>query len=549
MEMLSTTPEEEKRYLACGMWGDLTLVERFRKHAAESPQKLAIIDAKRRYSYGELARLIDNLATNLLGLGIDRSQVVAVQVPNWGELPLIHFALNRIGALCLPIHESWREMEVGHLLQKAGAVVIVVPLKHRGFDYPAMVAGLRSTLPALKTIFSIGGAGPHSAAFEPLLDDVAVDTKALDARRPHPNEPGGVMLSSGTTALPKISVYSSNNLHALTRISVQAVRFVRDDIVAALAPAGTGGVGYSFPILAPLLHGGTSVMLEHWDPAAGVELILRHRCTYGVAVPAQLTQMLPALEAHAPEEFAGFRAFFNAGAPLPYEVGRRVEERMNCRVICHYGSTDAGAVASIAMDDPREKRLGTVGRPCEEREVKLVDAKGNTVGPGEPGEICWRAPDKSYGYLNDPEATRAVFAPDRFYKSGDLGRFDADGYLMIIGRVKDMILRGGRNISPRLIEDAMIEHPALLEVAVAAMPDPVLGERACAFAVLKPGGKLDFEELIAFLKERKVSVWQLPERLEVLEDLPKSAGGKIAKNKLTEFVTAKLKEEAGRSAS
>jgi len=549
MEMLYTTPDQERRYLACGMWGDLTLVERFRKHAAESPERLAIIDAKKSYSYGELARLVDNLASNLLGMGIDRGQVVAVQVPNWAELPLIHFALNRIGALCLPIHESWREMEVGHLLKQSGAVAVVAPLKFKDFDYPAMLAGMRSALPALTRIFSIGGAGPHSTAFEPLLDDVAVDTKALDARRPHPNEPGAVMLSSGTTALPKISVFSSNNLYALVRISVQAVRVVRGDIVAALAPAGTGGVGYSFPIMAPLLHGATSVMLERWDPAAGVELILRHRCTYGVGVPAQLTQMLPALETHSPAEFDGFRAFFNAGAPLPYEVARQIEERMNCRVICHYGSTDAGAVASIEMDDPREKRLSTVGRPCEEREVKLVDASGKEVGPGEPGEIYWRAPDKSYGYLNDPEATRAVFTPDRFYRSGDLGRFDADGYLMIIGRVKDMILRGGRNISPRLIEDAMIEHPAILEVAVASMPDPVLGERACAFVVLKKGCTLGFEELIAFLKERKLSVWQLPERLELMEDLPKSAGGKIAKNKLTEFVRGRLKEETHRAAS
>src|ERR1019366_8159185 len=154
-----------------------------------------------------------------------------------------------------------------------------------------------------------------------------------------------------------------------------------------------------------------------------------------------------------------------------------------------------GAVAQIDLDDPREKRLDTVGRPSEAREGKLVDASGNEGGPGEPGEIYWRTADKSYGYLNDPEATRAAFTPDRFYKSGDLGRFDADGYLMIIGRVKDMILRGGRNISPPLSEGAMNKRPAIREVSVPAMPDPVLGERACAFAVLKKGRKLGFEEL------------------------------------------------------
>jgi len=546
MEMLHTTPEQEERYLACGMWGHLTLVERFREHAAAAPDRLAIIDAKRQYTYGQLAGIVDNLATNFLKMGVARNQVVACQVPNWAELAIVHLATNRIGALCMPIHDSWREAEVAHLLKRSGAVAAVVPLYYGGFDFPAMIAGMRSELPKLGKIFSIGGTGPNSSAFEALLDDIPIDTGALDARRPHANEPGDLMLSSGTTSMPKISIWSSNNLYAALRAFSLAIRFVPGDIAAALAPAGTGGLGYGFPIVAPLLFGGTSVILERWDPVAGVELIRRHRCTCAVAVPAQMTQMLPVLEAHSPADFDGFRTFFNAGAPLPYKVGRQVEERMNCRVICNFGATDGGVVGSTVMDDPQEKRLGTVGRPWEAHEVKLVDANGKQVGPGEPGEIYWRSPDKSYGYLNDPEATGAAFTPDGFYRSGDLGRFDDEGYLMIVGRVKDMILRGGRNISPRLIEEEMIKHPAIAEVAVAPMPDPVLGERACAFVILRKDAALSFEEVIAFLKERKVSVWQLPERLELMQDFPRSAGGKIAKNKLTEFVTLKLKENADR---
>ena len=541
MEMLFAPPDEEKRYRDCGMWGDLTLVERVLKHAAGSPDKLAMIDAKKQYTYGQLARIIDNLATNFLQMGVARGQVVACQVPNWAELPIVHLAMNRIGALCMPIHDSWREMETSHLLKQSGAVAAIVPLNYGGFDFPAMIAGMRGELPNLGKIFSIGGAGAHSSAFEPLLEDVPIDTAALDARRPHPNDPGALMLSSGTTSLPKVSIWSSNNYYAAVRAFALAVEFVPEDVAAALAPTGTGAIGYGYPILTPLLHGGTTVILEKWDPAAGVELIRKHRCTYGTAVPAQLTQMLPILETLKPADFDGFRAFNNAGAPLPYDVGRQIEERMNCKVLGLYGATDGGTVSSPKMSDPQEKRLRTVGQPFEAREVKLVDADGNPVGPGEPGEIYWRTPDKSYGYLNDPEATSAAFTPDRFYKSGDLGRFDEDGYLMIIGRVKDMILRGGRNISPRLIEEAMIEHPAILEVAVAPMPDRVFGERACAFVILRKGAKLTFEDVIAFLKERKVSVWQLPERLEIMDDFPRSAGGKIAKNKLTEFVTLKLK--------
>jgi len=547
MEKLFAPPDEEKRNRAAGIWGDLTLVERVRKQAAASPDKLAIIDAKSQYTYGALAKTIDNLATNFLKMGVAREQVVACQVPNWAEMAIVHLALNRIGALCMPIHDSWREMEVAHMLKQSGAIAAIVPFNYAGFDYPAMIAAMRGELPKLGKVYSIGGAGAHSTAFEPLLADIPVDTKALDARRPDPNDPGALMASSGTTSLPKISVWSSNNIHALTRAFALGIEFVPSDVAAALAPAGTGAIGYCYPILTPLLNGGTTVILEKWDPAAGVELIRKHRCTYGTAVPAQLTQMLPILETLKPTDFDGFRAFNNAGAPLPYDVGRQIEERMNCKVLGLYGATDGGTVASTKISDPQEKRLRTVGQPFEGREVKLVDANGEKLGPGEPGEIYWRTPDKSYGYLNDPEATAAAFTPDRFYKSGDLGRIDDEGYLMIIGRVKDMILRGGRNISPRLIEEVMIEHPAILEVAVAPMPDRVLGERACAFAILRKGATLTFEEIIAFLKERKVSVWQLPERLEVMEDLPRSAGGKIAKNKLTDFIAAKLKNEADRA--
>ena len=508
MEMLKTTPEQERRYRECGIWGDLTLVERFFQQADAAPDRLAIIDAKRSYSYRQFAKLVDNLASSFLGLGIRHGEVVGCQVPNWGELTLVQFACNRIGAICLPIHESWRELEVTNLLKQSGAVAVVAPLNFKDFDYPAMLAGLRNELPKLGKIFSIGGASPHSSAFEPLLADVTADAKALAARRPNPNEPAALMLSSGTTALPKISVFSSNNMYGLARPFLKAVRFVAGEMVAALAPIGTGGMGYIYPVLAPLLQGGTSVMLERWEPGAGVEVILKYRCAYGVAVPAQLTQMLPVLESHKPADFDGFRAMFNGGAPLPAEVARQVEDLMNCKVISCYGATDGGIVSSTDLDDPLEKRLGTVGRPYEEREVKLGDANGTPVGPGEPGEIYWRSADKSYGYMNDPEATNAVWTADRFYRSGDLGQFDADGYLMIIGRVKDMILRGGRNISPRLIEDVTIQHPAILEVAVASMPDPVLGERACAFAVLRKGAKLSFEELIAFLKEHLSGVGQ-----------------------------------------
>lgn len=546
MDMPFTSPEERESYLASGIWGHATLFERFSVHAARTPEKLALVDGSRSYRYGELARLIDTLATYFLKIGVSPGEVVAVQLPDGAELPIAHFALNRIGALCMPIHASWRETEVAHLLRQGQAVAALVPEQYQDFDYRTMIESFRDTLPAYRTTYSLGKAGPQSSSFDAMLGATEIDLEALARCRPHPDAPAALMLSSGTTALPKISVFSSNNIHALVQAFAHAVQFVQDDVAAALAPMGTGAIGYCYPVLTPLLNGGTTVILDKWSPKAAVDLIQAHRCTYATGVPAQLTQMLPTLEFHSPDEFDGFRAFNNAGAPLPADVGRQIEALMNCVVLGLYGATDGGTVASTNMNDPQDKRLHTVGRPFPGRQVKLVDATGAIAPPGEPGEIYWRSADKSYGYLNDPEATQATFSSDRFYKSGDLGRFDAEGYLLIIGRVKDMILRGGRNLSPRLIEEALIEHSSILEVAVAAMPDPILGERACAFVVLRQGCTLDFEQAIAFLKERKVSRWQLPEWLEVMEDLPRSAGGKIAKNQLTQFITRKLAEAASK---
>lgn len=314
-----------------------------------------------------------------------------------------------------------------------------------------------------------------------------------------------------------------------------------DDIGAALAPMGTGATGYVFPVLAPLCHGGTSVILDRWsDPAVAVDLIASQRCTFATAIPTQMALMVPALEQRQKTDFDDFRCFNNAGAPLMAEIGHKIESLMSCRVQSVYGSTDGGVPCMTSIEDPAERRIGTVGRVLPGRSFELRAPDGKTVGAGEIGEVCWRSPDKSFGYLNDLDASKVVFDEPGFYRSGDLGHLEQDGYLRIVGRAKDMVLRGGRNISPRMIEEHLIAHPAVREVAVAAMPHTVLGEQACAFVVLREGQSLDLGVAVEFLKARKLSVWQLPERLEVMSELPCSAGGKVMKNKLTEWIAAKL---------
>ena len=547
-----TSREHAARYRAQGLWKDKTLHEYFAAAAARLPDKVAIVEGARMFTYGELARLIDNVAGNLLDLGLQSGDIVALQTKNSSVMPIVHLACNRIGLLYMPLHDSWRETEVRHLLERSRARVVILPVEYRGFDHAAMIAAVRGNLPDLQHVYTLDGIGPDMREFTELLRPTRRSKAEIDQQRPDPDAPAHTMLSGGTTALSKISRFTSNDLMAMLDNFTDAIELTENDIGAALAPAGTGATGYVYPILVPLLHGATSVILERWgsnNVPEAVQLILDQKCTFGVGIPTQLTLMIPALEKHRPEEFSHFRVFSNSGAPLPYDTAQKIEKLMSCVIQSLYGATDGGTSNMTSIRDPQDKRLRTVGRVVRGCELQLWDPEGKPVAGGkdnkggEAGEVVWRSADKCWGYLGDDEQTARAFTRDHFYKSGDLGQFDADGYLRITGRVKDMILRGGRNISPLTIEQQLIKHPAVLDVAVTSMPDPVLGERACAFVMLKEGAKLGFEEAVEYLKSQHLAIWQLPERPEIIDDFPRGPGGKVLKSKLTELVTIKLRAE------
>ena len=540
-----TSPEHAARYRKMDLWHDKTLYEFFAEAAARHPDKTAIVEGTRRITYAELSGLINNVAGNLLDLGLQPGDIVSLQTRNSYVMPIVHLACNRIGLLYMPLHDSWRDVEVKHLLKRAGAKVVIVPVEYRGFNHVQMLNGIRGELPDLKHVFTLEGTAPGTRAFDELLKPTKRSKAELDARRPDPDLPAHTMLSGGTTALSKISRFTCNDLVVMLDNFVRTAEFTDNDIIAALAPAGTGATGYVFPILTPLLHGATSVILERWggNVPEAVELLRREKCTCSVAIPTQLTLMIPELEKYKPGDFPHYRLAYNAGAALPYDTGLKMEQLTGCVIQSMYGSTDGGVPTVTAVKDSQEKRLSTVGKVVPGCECELWGPDGKPVPKGEPGEIVWRGADKCYGYLGDDEQTATHFTKDHFYKSGDLGQFDAEGYLRITGRVKDMILRGGRNISPLTIEEQLIKHPSVVDVSVTSMPDPILGERACAFVLLKPGMRLSFDEAVEFLKTQHLAVWQLPERLEIIDDFPRGPGGKILKSTLTKLVTEKLKAE------
>ena len=341
-----------------------------------------------------------------------------------------------------------------------------------------------------------------------------------------------------------MSQWTDNNLTFLLRDYAEAVEMGPGDIAAAIAPANTGATGYLFPVLAPLLVGAASVLLENWSPAAAVELLESERATHAAAIPTQLVKMLQENDI-GERDFSAVRVITSAGAPLTPDTAAQTEDTFGCVVTTVYGSTDGGVITVTRTSDPVEKRRRTVGRPIPGADLVLRDAvKGQPVTIGSSGEATWRTPTKSFGYLNDDERTDAMFREDGWFYSGDLGSLDEEGYLAITGRSKDLIIRGGQNISPLEIEQIIARHEAVSEVAVVGVPDPVFGERVCVCAVLLPGHTaLSLDDVVAYMRAQDIAPYKLPERMVLFDELPKSAGGKLSKVTLRSTIAERAAAE------
>lgn len=526
---------QSAQYRRSGVWGDRTLPEIVDEHAVDAPDKVAVVDDHVRWTYGELRDLSLRAAQLLLDLGVGAGDPVAVQVPSCGLLPLVHLAANRIGAFMVAMPTRWRRSEVGSLLRTIQAEVLVGVESERAIEVRPLHDELRPELPRLRHVVyartaSVDSFEERVRACTPLSDEMQ---KRL---RVGPDEPAHVMCSSGTTGVPKASVWSGNDMVALLAHQTgEALELTADDVAVGIAPAGQGSTGYIFPILMPLLFGATSVVLEHWTPEKALDLLVRERCTFATAIPTQMVMLLDLpLES---VDLSRFTRFNNAGAPLPPRVAEEIERRMGCTVQNVYGTTDGGVPTMTTLRDPDSARWTTVGRACVGEEVELRGPDGNASPPGETGEVYWRGANNSYGYLNQPEYDDANWVEDGWYRSGDLGHIDEDGYLRIVGRAKDMILRGGMNIFPFEVETVLIRHPRVAAVALVPVPDERLGERVCAVVV--PAGEApELADLTRFLTQEGLAKFKFPERLVVVDELPTNPGGKVDKLRLQSLVTA-----------
>lgn len=535
------------RYVGDGQWADRTLDDHVPPHARERGDTLAVVDRRWRLTYRELNRLAHRVACGLLHLGIGPGDVISIQLPNWAEWLIVHCAATKIGAVTNSIGAVYREHEVGYILDYAATSLMVIPDGFRGFSYTDMLGGLRPKLPALREVFVVGDrVPPGMRSFAAFLDtpwEERYSAGDLAALRPDPNQVTTLMFTSGTEANPKGVMHTHNTLGVGTRQPYDVLDLRPDDVVFMASP-----IGHITAVLlaarVPLTYGMTTVWQDVWNPEAAVDLIAREGCTFTFAATPFLHGLVHAPNANR-DTLGTFRLFGCGGAPVPRELVRRAEDVHGFHVAACYGSSEALVVSATTRDVPQARRYGADGRILAGVEARLVDPDTRVPKQaGEEGELEVRTPALFAGYYRDPARTAAVVSADRWYRTGDLCTLDNERYLNVVGRKKDMIIRGGANISALEIEELLFTHPKVANVACVAMPDPVLVERVCAFVICQPGERLTFDEMVAFLRDKRIAAWKLPERLEIRDTFPMTASGKIQKYLLREEIARLVGQKA-----
>jgi acyl-CoA synthetase (AMP-forming)/AMP-acid ligase II len=522
------------RHTASGAWRNVTLADRAREAAERFPDRLAVIEGERCMSFGEIYAAARRLAAALRAAGLRPGDVVSFQLPNWCEAMVLNIAACLSGLVVNPIVPIYREAEVRYILEDSRSRMFFVPHTFRGFDYPAMAARLRPALPSLREVVVVRGAAAGCATWEALF---ARD----EGEPPAPAEPNAIKLvlyTSGTTGNPKGVLHSHNTI--MSEIDA-AIRFwgIGDRDVVLMPSPVTHITGYLYALEIAFAAGVKVVFMERWNAVQAVELIARHGVTFSVGATPFLKELVEEVETRR-VALPSLRLFMSGGAPVPPELMRRANAVLqDCLAFRVYGSSEAPTV-TLGIQRRAEAQQGaeTDGRIVN-HEVRLCDpASGVPVSGGE-GEICTRGPEMMLGYT-DPAQTQESFDADGYFHTGDLGYFVDGDYLCVSGRKKDLIIRGGENISPKEIEDVLHTHPSIKEAAVVAMPHPRLGEGVCAFVIPQPACSIDVPAMAAFLERAGLARQKFPERVELVKDLPRTASGKVQKNVLREMVRQRM---------
>jgi acyl-CoA synthetase (AMP-forming)/AMP-acid ligase II len=545
--------QEIDDYYEAGLWTPDTLHDLLLRRVEDNPDKVFVTDGTHSLTFRQLFDRAQRLAVGLHRQGLRAGDAAAVQLPSWVEFVQVLAALSRLGVIAVPIMPIYRREEVGYVAANAEIRAVFTPANFKKFNYLDMYLGLRQEHPELTIVVT----RPDDAA-ESIIDadngvfsllgveaDIDDDSAREELGDPAgPDEPFVIVYTSGTTSRSKGCVHTFNTYCSGSRALMAPFGYTEADVQFGPSPvAHTTGLVTS--VLLPMLAGASTHLMAEWDPARGIEEIQRFGCTAAVTAPTFLHGLLSAYDAER-HDLSTLRLWTCAGAPIPAAVVSRSSATLpNVKVLSLYGRSENLVTTICSVDDDVSRALTSDGAAVPGAEVKIVDIDGNEVPRGIEGDIAYRGPSHMIEYLGNPEDTAVLFTADGFSKSGDVGVMTDDGFVRVTGRTKDIVIRGGMNISVREIEDMLVEHPDLLASSCVGMPDERLGERVCCYVVTAPGQATPtVEDLRDFLLSHGLPIQKTPERVVAVDALPMTATGKVLKQELRKDIERRLDSEA-----
>jgi cyclohexanecarboxylate-CoA ligase len=485
-------------------------------------------------TYTELAERVDMIAVGLLDLGIGKGDVVAFQLPNWWEFTALFYACNRIGAIANPLMPIFRQRELRFMLGFSDAKIAIVPALWRGFDHIAMLRELRPDLKQIQHVFAVGGVGEeafeHAFLNRPALS--AADKQRLASLRPQPDDVVELIYTSGTSGEPKAVMHTANTVLAPAQCFIDDIPVTSSDVIFMGSPFAHQ-TGFLYGMLMPVALATKTIALDVWSPVEAALLIEREGATFSMGSTPFLSDIVNLPSERRSRISRTLRTWVCAGAPIPRVLVQRAKSEMDLDVLSCWGMTENAGLTITRKSDPQEKVFSTDGRALPGSQVRVVDERGRSVPPDTVGNLQARGITHFVGYLKKPQLNS--IDADGWFDTGDLARMDGDGYIRIVGRTKDVIIRGGENVPVAEVENLIYRHPKIAECAVVAMPDERLGERGCAFVMTKEGASLALAELTQYLGKEGMAKQYWPERLEHVTEMPRTPSGKIQKFKLREI--------------
>lgn len=539
--------EDIEIYSKLRWWLGITLGDMLDKTADLYPRKEALVDDRCRLTYSEVRERVNRLAIGLIDIGLEKGDKVLLQLPNWAEFVFAYFALQKIGCIPVLLISGYRQLEVSHLCRLTEARAWIVTDIYRKMDYLSFIDEVKRENTQLTYIISVRAKReglPFTSSMEMLMarELKIEDKKRLAQRRPEPTEVAHIMPSGGTTGLPKGIPRTHNDYICNIEYIARVGEMNTTDIWLLSVPVGHN-MALLVGVTGSIFIGGKLVLLDSTRPEDILETISRERVTFMPIVPSLLKIILDseALKNYALSSLRKISAGGEASSP---ELVRKTYEKIGCTYINEFGMSE-GPLCRTRLDDDIETICTTVGKPCcPYDQLKILDEEGKELPPNQDGELVAKGPGIFAGYLKNPEENRKSFTSDGFFRTGDMARIDDRGNIRITGRIKDIIIRGGENISPAQIEDIILTFPGVADTAVIGIPDKELGERVCAFIKPSRGTTLNPEEIKDFMLQKGASKLLIPERFEFVETLPMTQAGKHDKKALKEEIKKKMRSSS-----